>query len=149
MSIYNLQSEGVNKVEANLIDIQIGKKIRQWRLMRGLTQAQLGEKVGVTFQQIQKYENGINRVLVSRLYDLAVALSIDVSHFFSDIPNNTTKLTSLHESENKEGFDYNYGKGDAESKEILGLVREYRKIKSKKSRSAVYSLIKSLSFSQD
>lgn len=145
MAIYDLQSECPDKVEANSIDVQIGKKIKQWRLMRGLTQSQLGEKVGVTFQQIQKYESGINRVLVSRLYDLAVALSVEVSSFFSDIQN----TTGLCEDKNKEDFNYNYGESDAKSKEVLRLVREYRRIKSKKSRSAVYSLIKSLSFSQD
>lgn len=143
MSIYNLQNDNIHKAQPNSFDIQIGKKIRQWRLTRGLTQAQLGEKIGVTFQQIQKYENGINRVLVSRLYDLAIALSIDISQFFIDIPSNT----ALHED--KEGFNYNFEEDNAESKEILGLVREYKKIRSKKSRGAVYSLIKSLSLNQE
>ncbi|OEY86830.1 hypothetical protein BIY23_02005 [Wolbachia pipientis] len=122
--------------------MEIGRKIKELRLIRGMSQSDLGRKVGITFQQIQKYEKGTNRVLVSRLYDLAEALSIDIPYFFSEI-----STEALCESSDR--FQHSNDESDAESKEILGLVREYQKIKNKKLRSAVYSLIKSLSSSQD
>lgn len=61
--------------------MQLGKKIKQLRLDRALTQTELGKRIGVSYRQIQKYENGSNCVLASRLYDLAKALSIDVANF--------------------------------------------------------------------
>ncbi|WP_253300068.1 helix-turn-helix domain-containing protein [Wolbachia endosymbiont of Chironomus riparius] len=152
MTINSLHKKGscineinvIEKKEMTNIDTKLGKKIRYLRLTNGLTQSQLGKKVGVTFQQIQKYETGKNRVLVSRLYDLAEALSVTVQEFISDTVD-STKSTNLHE--NNESFSYIFD--DVGDKEILGLVREYKKIENKKSRDAVYLLIKSLSSSQD
>ncbi|WP_168464130.1 helix-turn-helix domain-containing protein [Wolbachia endosymbiont of Ctenocephalides felis wCfeT] len=130
------------KVIPHPIDIEVGKRIRELRLIRGMSQDDLGKKVGITFQQIQKYEKGINRVLVSRLHDLAIALGVTVDYFFANISaSSSNSSAALHE----DGEDFEYGEEDAESKEMLGLVREYRKIKNRKSRNAVYSLIKSLS----
>ncbi|MFD0979059.1 helix-turn-helix domain-containing protein [Tropicimonas aquimaris] len=64
------------------VDIHVGKRIRHRRWLTGMTQQQLAEKVGIKFQQIQKYETGANRVSASRLWDIAVALSVPVSSFF-------------------------------------------------------------------
>ncbi|MEM9010429.1 MAG: helix-turn-helix transcriptional regulator [Pseudomonadota bacterium] len=64
------------------VDVHVGLKIRQRRWMAGLTQQQLGETVGIKFQQVQKYETGVNRVSASRLWDIANALSVPVSFFF-------------------------------------------------------------------
>ncbi len=134
----------MNVQKAN-IDVEIGKKIKELRLIRGMSQSDLGRRIGITFQQIQKYEKGTNRVLVSRLCDLAEALSVDIPYFFTVISEGETEGLS------EGGIKFNYGndESDAESKEMLGLVREYQKIKSKKLRGTVYSLIKSLSSSQD
>lgn len=66
----------------HVVDIHVGKKIRQRRWLIGMTQQQLGEAVGIKFQQIQKYETGANRVSASRLWDIAKALELPVSFFF-------------------------------------------------------------------
>lgn len=71
----------------NPIDIHIGDRIRQRRTMQGISQEQLGETLNLTFQQVQKYERGANRVSGSRLYDIARALDVPVSFFFDDMPN--------------------------------------------------------------
>jgi transcriptional regulator with XRE-family HTH domain len=65
------------------IDVLVGRRIRALRTSHGLSQAELGSLVGVTFQQIQKYENGANRVSASRLLALARALGVPISHFFT------------------------------------------------------------------
>ncbi|MFT4327593.1 MAG: helix-turn-helix domain-containing protein [Wolbachia pipientis] len=104
--------------------MQLGKKIKQLRLDRALTQTELGKRIGVSYRQIQKYENGSNCVLASRLYDLAKALSIDVANFFTDMH------TDSHE---------------AYDEEILKLVKGYNEIKGKRLRSVVYTLVKSFS----
>jgi transcriptional regulator with XRE-family HTH domain len=67
------------------VDVYVGKRIRQRRWIAGTTQQQLAEKVGIKFQQIQKYETGMNRVSASRLWDIAHALGVSVSFFFEGL----------------------------------------------------------------
>ncbi|MCF6272795.1 MAG: helix-turn-helix domain-containing protein [Rhodobacteraceae bacterium] len=67
------------------VDVHVGKRVRHRRWMVGMTQQQLGEAVGIKFQQIQKYETGMNRVSASRLWDISKALDVDVRFFFDGI----------------------------------------------------------------
>ena len=67
------------------VDVHVGKRIRHRRWMIGMTQQQLAEKVGIKFQQIQKYETGMNRVSASRLWDIARAVDVPVSFFFEGL----------------------------------------------------------------
>jgi len=67
------------------VDVYVGKRVRQRRWMVGMTQQQLAEKVGIKFQQIQKYETGMNRVSASRLWDISEALGVSVSFFFDGL----------------------------------------------------------------
>ena len=67
-------------------NIHLGKKLRMRRLSLGLTQTKVAQAINVTFQQIQKYEKGSNRIGASRLYDLSRALGVGVSYFFEDLP---------------------------------------------------------------
>ncbi len=67
------------------VDVHVGKRIRHRRWMVGMTQQQLAEQVGIKFQQIQKYETGMNRVSASRLWNIAEALSVPVSFFFEGL----------------------------------------------------------------
>ena len=67
------------------VDVHVGQRIRRRRWMLGMTQQQLGDAVGIKFQQIQKYETGMNRVSASRLYDIAGALDVPVSFFFEGV----------------------------------------------------------------
>ena len=64
------------------VDVHVGKRVRHRRWMVGMTQQQLGEAVGIKFQQIQKYETGMNRVSASRLWDIATVMSVPISFFF-------------------------------------------------------------------
>ncbi|PPB80251.1 transcriptional regulator with XRE-family HTH domain [Albidovulum inexpectatum] len=94
------------------VDVHVGKRVRHRRWMLGMTQQQLAEKVGIKFQQIQKYETGMNRISASRLWDIAEALEVPVSFFFEG-------LESRHEA--LDGID-----GDIlADKEALMLVRSY------------------------
>lgn len=70
---------------AHLVDIHVGKRIRQRRWLVGMTQQKLAESVGIKFQQVQKYETGANRVSASRLWDIADALDVDVAYFFEGL----------------------------------------------------------------
>lgn len=94
------------------VDVHVGKRIRHRRWMIGMTQQQLAEKVGIKFQQIQKYETGMNRVSASRLWDIAQAVDVPVSFFFEGIDDAVTPNASVE--------------GDIlADKEALQLVRAY------------------------
>jgi transcriptional regulator with XRE-family HTH domain len=97
------------------VDAHVGQRIRQRRWMSGMTQQQLAEKVGIKFQQIQKYETGMNRVSASRLFDVALALDVPVSFFFEGLDGAATAERPAVEPV-----------GDLLSdKEALDLVRSY------------------------
>ena len=96
------------------VDVHVGKRVRHRRWMVGMTQQQLAEKVGIKFQQIQKYETGMNRVSASRLWDISEALSVPVSFFFEGLEGQSVEQaeTAAH--------------GDIlADKEALELVRSY------------------------
>ena len=67
------------------VDVHVGKRVRHRRWMIGMTQQQLAERVGIKFQQIQKYETGMNRISASRLWDIADALEVPVAFFFEGL----------------------------------------------------------------
>lgn len=96
------------------VDIHVGKRVRHRRWMVGMTQQQLAEKVGIKFQQIQKYETGMNRVSASRLWDMASALSVPVNFFFEGLENHTD-----------ETGDEDLPNDILADKEALELVRSY------------------------
>lgn len=75
-----------NKKKPNPIDIHVGSRVRLRRNMLGMSQEKLGEHLGITFQQIQKYEKGTNRVGASRLQAIASVLKVPVAFFFEDAP---------------------------------------------------------------
>lgn len=73
----------------HLVDIHVGKRIRQRRWLIGMTQQKLADLVGIKFQQIQKYETGANRVSASRLWDIGEALGVSVAFFFDGLKSNS------------------------------------------------------------
>ena len=97
------------------VDTHVGKRIRQRRWLVGMTQQQLAEKVGIKFQQIQKYETGANRVSASRLWEIATALGVAVSFFFEGLGANADQPSA------ENGLP-----GDLlADKEALELIRSY------------------------
>jgi transcriptional regulator with XRE-family HTH domain len=76
----------VNKKVPNPIDVHVGGRVRLRRMMQNMSQEKLGESLGITFQQIQKYEKGTNRIGASRLQHISSVLQVPVSFFFEDAP---------------------------------------------------------------
>ena len=101
---------------AHIVDVHVGKRIRQRRWLAGMTQQKLAELVGIKFQQIQKYETGANRVSASRLWDIADALDVPVSFFFEGLKTSEDNETAVAESVPADLI------GD---KEAMDLVRSY------------------------
>src|SRR4029077_17366353 len=80
------ESRMANTKKPNPVDIHVGSRVRLRRMMLGMSQEKLGESLGITFQQIQKYEKGTNRVGASRLQHIATILTVPVAFFFDDAP---------------------------------------------------------------
>lgn len=120
------------------VDVHVGKKLRSRRTMLGMSQENLGDSVGVTFQQIQKYERGLNRIGSSRLYQFSCSLGVSVAHFFEDYDDNVNSSQAF--AEDNSSFEYE----KMNNKEILTLVRAYNSISSPQVRKKIVSLVKSL-----
>ncbi|WP_317994075.1 helix-turn-helix domain-containing protein [Bartonella gliris] len=105
-------------------DISVGKKIRLKRKMMGMSQKQLGHHLGVTFQQIQKYEKGLNRVGAGRLQEIADILDVPISFFYADLAT-------------KENAPYSGDEGIA-SKEEYVLLKNFRVLKPKKQKAILW-----------
>jgi transcriptional regulator with XRE-family HTH domain len=80
----------IAKKAPNPIDKHVGSRVRMRRMMLGMSQEKLGNNLGLTFQQVQKYEKGTNRIGASRLQQISQILQVPVSFFFEGAPNNTT-----------------------------------------------------------
>jgi transcriptional regulator with XRE-family HTH domain len=117
---------GPRSPRAQDIDRHIGARLRQRRIMNGLTQQTLAKLIGVTYQQAHKYENGVNRIAAGRLYIIAQVLGVGVGYFFeglqSDSPNEPTPQQRV----------------------FLDLARNFRSIRTPKHQEAICSLTRIL-----
>ena len=125
----------------NPIDVHVGNRVRMRRMLIGLSQEKLGEKLELTFQQVQKYEKGSNRVSASRLYQMAQILDVPVQFFFEDMPADIEMPTAggFVEPGKQESIF-----GFINSSEGLQLNRAFSEIDSPDVRRRVVDLIKTL-----
>lgn len=115
----------------------------------GMSQEKLGEALGLTFQQVQKYERGVNRVGASRLFDLSRVLDVPISFFFDDMPEPLAGMHGSHQTTRAAGgfAESQDGFGADEMlnrRETLELVRAYYRINEASVRKRVFELIKSM-----
>jgi transcriptional regulator with XRE-family HTH domain len=104
------------------VDVHVGKRVRHRRWMVGMTQQQLGDIVGIKFQQIQKYETGMNRISASRLWDIAQALGVSISFFFEGFDEDENAVETTVATNAVPDVQ----RGDLlADKEALELVRSY------------------------
>ncbi len=119
------------------IDVHVGRRVRLRRTLLGMNQTQLGERLGITFQQIQKYENGANRISASRLYQAARILDVPVLFFFDDMPPN---IDDTGRQPARPGAS-----GDILLKrETLELVRAYYRIGDPAARAGLCKLVQAM-----
>lgn len=133
--------------EENNIESYIGGQIRKQRRMLGMNQSDLAAKIGVTFQQIQKYEKGTNKVMASRLYKFSKIMNVDINYFFEGHPTNASNINnSLHE----ESAEFLYKLPEENSaQDALKLVKIYNKIPNDKSKKKLLGFLKSLTEDND
>jgi transcriptional regulator with XRE-family HTH domain len=146
--------KGERESRQSPIDSHVGARMRLRRTLMGMSQERLGEALGLTFQQVQKYERGVNRVSASRLFDLSRVLDVPISFFYDDMSDSLATAVggqvasssgrrALGFAEHQEGFG---GGGDdtLNRRETLELVRAYYRITDPAVRKRVFELVKSL-----
>ena len=128
------------------VDEYVGLKLKIKRSAMGITQNELGDMIGITFQQIQKYEKGANRIGAGRLYEFATILNVPISYFFDGY-----KGKNIQEALNDNKIVYEADKSyesNVPDKEVITLIKFYSRIKDKKTRNSIVNLAKSLSKSE-
>lgn len=141
-----IRATRVKTGKPNPVDIHVGSRVRLRRTMLGMSQEKLGEAIGLTFQQVQKYERGANRVGASRLFELSRVLDVPVSFFFDDMPSETAMRSSRsHAGEDDAPIDLD----PMAKRETLELVRAYYRIGESGVRKKVFELTKALARAGD
>lgn len=135
----------------NPIDVHVGNRIRLRRTLLGLSQDKLASLLGLTFQQVQKYERGMNRVGASRLWDISKVLDIPIGFFFEDmdkeVASQSPRMFIVPEAENEFLEEENaiYEADPMQRKETLELVKAYYKIPNRKAAKHLFDLIVAMS----
>ena len=131
-----------NARKANPIDMHVGMRVRMRRMLLGMSQEKLGELLGLTFQQVQKYEKGVNRIGASRLFDLSNVLEVPVQYFFDDVPGNGASLTVVDGF--REPTADTYVADVLGSRDGLELNKAFGRIASPRVRRSIVDLVRSL-----
>ncbi len=125
------------------IDVHVGARLRQRRTLLGMTQTNLSDALGVSYQQMQKYERGATRISASRLFDLSRVLDVPIQFFFDDMPA-AVAARSLAQGGGKAKKPPSYEPDPIAKRETLELVRAYYKITEPEIRKRLFNLVKAL-----
>lgn len=134
--------DGKGSRRANPIDVHVGSRVRLRRMLLGISQEKLGERLGLTFQQVQKYEKGVNRIGASRLFDLSTVLGVPIQFFFEDAPAAEARVQPV--------LGFAEGPADANiieflsTREGLELNKAFSRINDAKTRRAILELVRAL-----
>ncbi len=126
------------------VDRHVGRRLRMRRLLLGMSQERLGELLGLTFQQIQKYERGTNRLGASRLFEAARALEVDVAFFFDDMPVDGNAHGLAEAPATFVGEITAPGRNEPGRRDTLELVRAFERIDDTELRRRVLDLTKAV-----
>lgn len=135
-----LAKTGYGTGRPNPIDVHVGSRVRLRRTLLGMSQEKLGDAIGLTFQQVQKYERGANRIGSSRLFDLSRVLDVPVSFFFDDMPPEIASTTPGNDAELADSSAESYAADPLAKRETLELVRAYDQIDEPSVRKRLFDL---------
>jgi transcriptional regulator with XRE-family HTH domain len=130
----------MTKSSPDPVDIHVGARVRLRRTLLGMSQEKLGKALGLTFQQVQKYERGANRIGSSRLFQLSRILDVPVSFFFDEMLPETTRKAEGMADDNDQVFEVD----KLSRRETLELVRAYYKITDPTVRKKIFEMVKAV-----
>jgi transcriptional regulator with XRE-family HTH domain len=122
----------------NPVDVHVGSRVRLRRTLMGMSQEKLADALGLTFQQVQKYERGANRIGASRLHQLSRILEVPVSFFFEEMGANPP--AAAHPTDDSVGMEHD----PMTKRETLELVRAYYRITDEKVRKRIFEMVKAV-----
>ncbi len=131
------------------VDVHVGGRVRLRRTILGLSQSKLADALGLTFQQVQKNERGINRIGSSRLFELSKVLDVPVSFFFDDMPPEVSGERTGRPTGMAEAQGAAYDADVLAKRETLELARAYYRIKNDKVRKRLFELTKTIAKAGD
>ena len=130
------------------VDAHVGKRFRQRRSLLGMSQTAVGDAVGLTFQQVQKYERGSNRISASRLLEFSKVLDVSIPYFFDEMPANALRGSPASDRAGKKareaGTPFDEEKDPLVKRETLEFVRAYYKIREPRVRKRIFETVKAL-----
>ena len=132
-----------NARRPNPIDIHVGSRVRLRRMILGMSQEKLGESLGLTFQQVQKYEKGVNRIGASRLFDLSHVLGVPVQFFYEEAPHSTSVASMALGMAERPAESY--VSEFLGSRDGLELNKAFSRIADPKIRRSIVELVRSIS----
>jgi transcriptional regulator with XRE-family HTH domain len=132
------------KKHANPVDAQVGSRVRLRRMLIGMSQERLGELLGLTFQQVQKYEKGVNRIGAGRLFDVSRILGVPIDYFYESVSSQIGGGRGFSENETSPPVMEFVSSGEG-----LQLSLAFMRIKDPKVRKRVLDLVKSLAEEKD
>lgn len=130
--------------EPDPIDVHVGSRVRLRRTLLGLSQDKLARAIGVSFQQLQKYERGTNRISASRLYALSKVLGVGISWFFEDAPSTAKRRTAAAEARQPVN-EATAEQDPMKANETVKLVRAYYMIEDPKVRKKILNMVRAVS----
>jgi transcriptional regulator with XRE-family HTH domain len=139
----DVEQDERNSRKPNPVDIHVGTRVRFRRMLLGMSQEKLGEKLGLTFQQVQKYEKGVNRIGASRLFDLSQVLGVPVQFFYEEAPLTADQQAQVHAGFAEKPSE-SYIVEFLNTREGLELNRAFARIQDPKVRRSVVDLVRSM-----
>lgn len=136
------------------LDTHIGKRLRLQRTLAGLSQKNIGEAIGVTFQQIQKYERGVNRVSAALLFQFAKLFGVPVSYFFEEYGDSGAGNYAMPSSgytavaDETKDFEHELPQGEASNRETLEIIRAFNKVSDPNMRKRLIDLVRAVADNQ-
>ena len=140
--VIDMENDEKGSRRPNPIDAHVGSRVRLRRMLLGISQEKLGERLGLTFQQVQKYEKGVNRIGASRLFDLSTVLGVGIDFFFQDAPAGEARVQPTP------GFAEAPADGHIleflNTREGLELNKAFARIQDSKTRRSILELVRAL-----
>lgn len=143
------QRQSVKDVGPNPIDVHVGARIRLRRNLIGVTQQDLGKALGLTFQQVQKYERGMNRVGASRLFDIGQILNVPIQYFFENISESVAERSPRRMQGVSEPATPDYAADPMSDKDTRDLVKAFQNISDSVRRRKLIELCRAMSDQPD
>ncbi|MDB2682632.1 helix-turn-helix domain-containing protein [Alphaproteobacteria bacterium] len=137
-------SKKKTKGKPDSVDVYVGKRLRVRRSLLGLSQEKLADAIGLTFQQVQKYERGVNRISAGRLYQFSKILSVPITYFYEKVDNDNGSTDSMSYGLSDNPQEVFGGTNILEDKDAMKLIKIFSEVENSQDRQEILRIVKSM-----